>query len=88
MGRQLVYFMVVLMVLGLATCGSAADLVHRWSFNGETMAEVTFNIGGPRWRVYSSKKLIPSWAGMWKAEVIDADGIVMNSKTFEYYEPE
>jgi hypothetical protein len=52
------------------------------------MAEVPFNVGGPRWRVYSSKKLIAAWTGTWKVEVVDADGIVMHSKTFEYYDAE
>ncbi|MBU2862240.1 DUF2914 domain-containing protein [Reinekea forsetii] len=49
-------------------------VTHRWSFNGNQMAEVTFNVGGPRWRVYSSKQLLPEWDGEWMVEVIDEAG--------------
>lgn len=63
-------------------------VTHRWIYNGETVAEVPFQIGGPRWRVYSSKKLLPEWTGTWKVEVVDADGIAMDSRSFVYYKPE
>jgi hypothetical protein len=39
------------------------ELVHRWELDGEVKAEVPFGIDGPRWRVYSSKELDPSWLG-------------------------
>lgn len=52
-------------------------VVHRWSFNDTVMAEVTFNVGGPRWRVYSSKRLQPEWDGQWKVEVVDQAGTVL-----------
>ena len=54
-------------------------VTHRWVFNGEVMAEVTFNVGGPRWRVYSSKQLLPEWDGEWKVEVVDQAGVVVAS---------
>jgi len=40
MGRQLVYFILALVVLGLATSGPAAELTHRWSFNGDLVDSV------------------------------------------------
>lgn len=52
-------------------------VTHRWSFEGETMAEVTFDVGGPRWRVYSSKQLMPEWVGEWLVDVIDEEGYVV-----------
>ena len=55
---------------------------HRWSYRGEIVAEVEFNVGGPRWRVWSSKKLIPELAGDWVAEVIDGDGNIVKAKSF------
>jgi hypothetical protein len=63
-------------------------VTHRWLHDGETMAEVPFHIGGPRWRVYSSKKLIPEWTGTWKVEVLDSLGVSMYDKSFVYYKPE
>lgn len=52
-------------------------VTHRWLFNDSVMAEVMFNVGGPRWRVYSSKRFQPEWDGEWKVEVVDENGIVV-----------
>ena len=54
-------------------------VTHRWSYNGDVMAEVEFNVGGPRWRVYSSKRFQPQWDGFWTVDVIDAAGNVLAS---------
>jgi hypothetical protein len=59
-------------------------LVHRWEFKGEVMAEVPFRVGGPRWRVYSSKNLEPSWLGEWTVKVVDEAGTILTSKSFQY----
>ena len=60
------------------------SVTHRWEHNGKVMAEVPFNVGGNRWRVYSSKKLDPSWTGSWKASVISANGETLSVSTFNY----
>lgn len=59
-------------------------VTHRWEHNGETMAEVEFDVGGPRWRVYSSKNLMPEWTGEWRVSVVDAAGNVVRADTFTY----
>lgn len=59
-------------------------VVHRWTYNGQVMAEVSFPVGGSRWRVYSSKNLIPEWVGTWAVEVLNANGEVIESKSFTY----
>jgi hypothetical protein len=56
---------------------------HRWSRAGEQVAEVEFHVGGPRWRVWSSKNLLPEWAGEWRVEVLDSEGNVLSEKNFE-----
>ena len=61
-------------------------VTHRWEYNGKVMAEVTFEIGGPRWRVKSSKKLLPTQLGAWKVSVVDWGGDVIAEKTFNYIE--
>ena len=61
-------------------------ITHRWEHNGEIMAEVEFQIGGPRWRVYSSKTLVPSWTGDWKVSAIDAAGNTLSVNSFVYTE--
>lgn len=57
---------------------------HRWSHGDESLAEVVFKVGGPRWRVWSSKNLMPEWAGEWKVEVVDSADNVMSEKVFSF----
>ncbi|MBK9131326.1 MAG: DUF2914 domain-containing protein [Gammaproteobacteria bacterium] len=59
-------------------------VTHRWTYNGNTMAEVSFTPGSARWRVWSSKELLPDWTGTWTVAVVDAGGTVLTEKSFEY----
>ncbi len=59
-------------------------VTHRWSHRGEVMAEVSFTVGGPRWRVWSSKSLVPGWSGDWKVSVVDEAGEVLGGNRFTY----
>lgn len=61
-------------------------VTHRWEHNGQTMAEVAFQVGGPRWRVYSSKNLMSDWTGEWQVSVVDFAGNVLHRDTFMYTE--
>lgn len=63
---------------------SGHTVTHRWEFGGKPMASVEFHIGGPRWRVWSSKTLLPRWKGDWQVAVVDQDGKVLDTKTFSY----
>lgn len=58
--------------------------VHRWEYNGEVVAEVPFNVGGNRWRVWSSKNLQPEWTGSWKVSVINGAGDVIAIQSLQY----
>lgn len=59
-------------------------VTHRWEHDNKVMAEVKFDVGGSRWRVYSSKNLDPSWTGVWKVSVLDANGGTLSASTFTY----
>lgn len=59
-------------------------VTHRWEYAGEVVAEVPFEVGGPRWRVHSRKTLLPSQAGRWSAVVVDESGWVLHAEMFEY----
>ncbi len=60
-------------------------VTHRWEHNGQVMAEITFRVGaGARWRVYSSKNLLPEWTGIWKVVVNNEKGETLHTSTFEY----
>lgn len=60
------------------------NVTHQWTFNDQVMFEKTFEVKGPRWRVWTSKTLIPSWTGSWTVNVLDDDRSVLTSKSFEY----
>lgn len=61
-----------------------ATVTHRWSLNGTVMAEVSFKVRASRWRVYSSKNLLPEWRGNWVVDIVDETGTVLKSKTIGY----
>lgn len=63
-------------------------VTHRWEFKGQVRAEVKFEVGGSRWRVWSSKRLLPEWVGEWKVGVIDAAGKVLREDRFICIETE
>ena len=59
-------------------------VTHRWEYQGKTMGEVKFDVGGPRWRVWSSKTLLPQWTGEWRVSIIDGAGNKVGEGTFNY----
>ncbi len=63
---------------------SGNNITHQWTFDGDVMFEKTFEVKGPRWRVWTSKTLIPSWIGTWTVNVLDDDRTVLSSESFEY----
>ena len=63
---------------------SGHNVTHQWTFNDEVMFEKTFEVKGPRWRVWTSKTLIPDWTGSWTVNVLDDNRAVLQTRTFEY----
>ncbi len=59
-------------------------VTHQWEYDGEVVAEIPFNVRGPRWRVYSSKRLTPELAGKWTVVVVDETGWPLHAAIFEY----
>ena len=57
---------------------------HVWRREGAEMARVPFVVNGPRWRVYSTKELEPSWTGEWTVLVEDESGRVLHTESFSY----
>lgn len=78
--RNKIYFFSELTGLG------GQIVTHRWEYQGKTMAEIKFNVGGPRWRVWSSKTLLPQWTGEWRVSIIDGSGNKIAEETFNYTE--
>jgi hypothetical protein len=59
-------------------------VTHRWEHDGEPMAEVGFDVGGPRWRVWSSKQMAPEQTGTWRVYVVMQDGSVLTSEELSF----
>ncbi len=59
-------------------------VTHQWVYNDEVMFEKTFDVGGPRWRIWTSKNLQASWTGEWTVNVLDAERNVLNSYVLNY----
>lgn len=59
-------------------------VVHRWEYEGKEVSRVSFDIGGPRWRVFSRKKLSENQKGKWTVMVTDEKGWPLVAKVFVY----
>lgn len=76
-----IYFFTELMGLNGHT------IIHRWEYNGQVLAEISFQVGGNRWRTWSSKNILPSWTGKWQVSVLDEGGNIIEQSSFEYTAP-
>ncbi len=61
-------------------------VTHRWHYQGELLADVTFNVGSPRWRVWSKKTLLPNWIGEIQVTVVDEQERVLATEVLHYTE--
>lgn len=59
-------------------------VTHRWEYGGQVVSEVPFEVGGPRWRVYSKKSLKAAQAGEWTVMVLDESGWPLEAGMFLY----
>ncbi len=59
---------------------------HRWEYKGKVIAEVKFNVRGPRWRVWSKKSFVPGWAGDWKVSVVNGADEVISEEVIAFTE--
>lgn len=56
------------------------SIAHIWYYNDEQMAEVSLSVASPRWRTWSSKKIMKEWTGRWRVEVVVADSVVRSEE--------
>ena len=59
-------------------------VTHQWMHQDKVMFEKTFEIKSERWRIWTSKTLIPSWTGTWTVNVLGEERELLASKSFEY----
>ena len=61
---------------------------HRWLHGGTVVANVPFDVKGSRWRVWSSKKLLPDLIGDWTVEIVTGEGEVIAAEPFTFTAPD
>ena len=68
----------------IKTDEAPTDVYHIWYYKEKEVAKVElpikFNSTG--YRVWSYKKILPSWTGKWKLVIKDKDGNVIGKKIF------
>lgn len=57
---------------------------HSWRYRGELISKVSFEVGGPRWRVFSKVRLEPYQFGEWSVTVTDGSGWPLYTELFRY----
>jgi hypothetical protein len=57
-------------------------VMHNWYYQDTKMATVDFLVASPRWRTWSSKRMMPDWRGPWRVDVTTSDGTVIASGKF------
>ena len=51
---------------------SGRTIYHRWELNGRVVSEIPFDVKSSlRWRIFSSKNIMPTMAGRWRVSVVD-----------------
>ena len=58
------------------------QITHIWYYQDQKMAEIPLSLEGPRWRTWSSKRILENWVGSWKVEAVDQSGNVLSFETF------
>ena len=60
----------------------SATIYHAWYYNDQEMAKVELNKGAKTWRTWSSKRILDTWTGTWRVDVLSSDGSVLGSIEF------
>ena len=60
----------------------STEIVHVWYFNDEEKARVPLSVKSNSWRTWSSKRILESWTGKWRVDVLAADGKLLRSSEF------
>jgi hypothetical protein len=62
--------------------GQGTTISHVYYHDGEEKAVVNLAIRSPLFRTYSSKRILPSWTGPWRVDIVDTNGNVLKSLDF------
>lgn len=62
---------------------STTTITHVWYMEDQEMARVELPVQGEKWRTWSSKYILENWTGEWSVDVLNSDGEVLATKTFQ-----
>jgi len=57
---------------------------HRWEYEGRVVNEKSFQVKGPRWRIYSRHQMDHNMLGRWTVIVTDESGCPLKAVIFQY----
>jgi hypothetical protein len=57
-------------------------VLHVWYWGDREMARVPLEVRGPRWRTWSTKRIIEAWRGDWHVEITTRQGDVLERLEF------
>lgn len=63
------------------TGAEGTEITHTW-IHGEMEFPVTLAVSGSPWRTWSRKAIPPEWAGEWRVEIRDAEGNLLDTRSF------
>lgn len=55
---------------------------HVWRWGDREMARVSLDVKSPRWRTWSTKRILDEWRGEWHVDIVDTTGVVLTSLEF------
>ena len=67
----------------IANIDSHTNVVHAWYYGSEERARVSLNVTPPAWRTYSSKVIQAHEIGVWRVEILDQDGNLLDTVRFQ-----
>ncbi len=57
-------------------------VLHVWFWGEREMARVRLGVKGPRWRTWSTKRVLDEWRGEWHVDITDRAGVLLSRLCF------
>ena len=57
---------------------------HRWEYEGQVVMTKSFEVKGPRWRVFSTRTLESQQTGRWTVVITDSEDCPLKAVIFRY----
>ena len=67
----------------IANIDSHTNVVHAWYYGSEERARVSLHVSPPAWRTHSSKIIQAHEIGVWRVEILDQDGNLLDTVRFQ-----